>query len=144
MSEVAIPEEICQHCKWMEAAGISHTKNCRCGHHHNVHNFAGGCTIIVEKDAQRLDAQGNTVIYDRYCDCNGYDQRERVIHTVVVSETEAKVVKPKKPVYILELPDSLAVSTEKMDTHKMLVDAQARVDALKTRTISSTVEQSPD
>lgn len=101
---------VCPHCPWMEAAGLSHTKNCKCGHHHASHVSFSGCKI-------------------NGCLCNRYDQ----------SEVAVRVSKPKI-VPTLEFAlhdvniDKLTMETEtNFNAGIDLLAAQSRLDKLRIR-----------
>lgn len=101
MSSVA--NVVCPHCPIMESRGLSHTKNCKCGHHHAKHNYCGGCTAPN-------------------CKCDIYDQTE----VYVAKEPKLKLVSPNINV------DKLVKQIE-VNANNELVAAQSRVDVLRKK-----------
>lgn len=116
----AVIDVICPHCPRMESLGLSHTKNCKCSHHHSEHNFGGGCRICK--------------------DCDRYDQTDKVI----------REPKPKVQTFIVGQaePIDLEAMLEEAQNQEPneLVAAITRVDALKerARALRPTAGQSPD
>lgn len=134
----------------MESLGLSHNKKCRCGHNHWQHNFSGGCKVILGRTT-RIDKNSAgeeiEVEYDKYCDCDCYDQSERTIRVPAtkIPTIEAVGPKPKKGAMVF-FDDAVTVSTEKQEAHDIFIATQARVNELKqkARALSSTAEQSSD
>jgi hypothetical protein len=98
----------CPHCVWMEANGLSHTKDCKCGHHHADHNYCGGCKV-------------------KGCLCDRYDQ-------TMAKSALLEMASKTKPGTVVEFAmadinlDKLTGDTQK--TYE-LMQAQARLDKLR-------------
>jgi hypothetical protein len=82
---------ICPHCILMEGRGLSHSKKCNCSHHHALHNFGGGCTVVINDKATRIGSNNEVIVYKEYCHCDRYDQTEVKVSTPKEEELDEVV-----------------------------------------------------
>lgn len=113
---------VCPHCPIMESKGVSHSKNCKCSHHHSKHNYGGGCKV-------------------KGCLCDQYDQTSGYKEPVKLKPIVMGSLAPFN-----QKPYDWKTNAEIVEK---LTAAQIRVDGLKKKVLemkadSSTAEPNLD
>lgn len=113
---------VCKHCPQMEAAGLSHTKSCRCTHHHNDHVYGSGCAV-------------------KGCVCDKYDQGSYATRAPkepkdiqVPTESDVNVQK-----WIAGVADISGLATPNKSLEELLA-AQQRLDTLRAKKVAKEAE----